>query len=120
VAKQALARRRQGEVDDRVQIVENWLRIHGRVEAWQPPSKAGEPGTLTLVVERVDDVASPDGSRHRNLMADAAGTTVQVMVPASAADHYNGHRPHRALALTPPRATRPPVAPATEWGETRV
>jgi putative transposase len=35
-------------------------------------------------------------------------------------DLYNGHRPHRALALTPPRATRPPVAPATEWGKTRV
>src|SRR5262245_61455423 len=34
--------------------------------------------------------------------------------------HYNGHRPHRALALTPPRPTRPPVAPATEWGEARV
>ena len=35
-------------------------------------------------------------------------------------EHYNGHRPHRALALTPPRPTRPPVAPATEWGEVRV
>ena len=35
-------------------------------------------------------------------------------------EHYNGHRPHRALALTPPRPTRPPVAPATEWGEARV
>jgi transposase InsO family protein len=34
-------------------------------------------------------------------------------------EHYNGHRPHRALALTPPRPTRPP-APATEWGEARV
>jgi putative transposase len=34
--------------------------------------------------------------------------------------HYNGHRPHRALALTPPRPTSPPVAPATEWGEARV
>ena len=32
-------------------------------------------------------------------------------------EHYNGHRPHRALALTPPRRTRPPVAPTTEWGE---
>ena len=68
-----------------MQIAENWSRIHGRVEAWQPPRKAGDPGTLTIVVERVDDVASPDGSRHRNLMADAAGTTVHVMVPASAA-----------------------------------
>jgi len=33
------------------------------------------------------------------------------------ADHYNGHRPHRALALTPPRPTPPP---ATECGEARV
>lgn len=62
----------------------NWSRIRGRVEAWQPPRKAGDPGTLTTVVERVDDVVSPDGSRHRNLLADAAGTTVHVMVPASA------------------------------------
>jgi len=32
--------------------------------------------------------------------------------------HYNGHRPHRALALTPPRRTRPLAAQA--WGEARV
>jgi putative transposase len=36
------------------------------------------------------------------------------------ADHYNGHRPHRALALTPPRRTPRPVAPATGCGEARV
>jgi putative transposase len=35
-------------------------------------------------------------------------------------EHYNGHRPHRALALTPPRPAHPPVLPATEWGEARV
>jgi len=35
-------------------------------------------------------------------------------------EHYNGHRPHRALALMPPRPTRPPAASATEWGEARV
>ena len=34
--------------------------------------------------------------------------------------HYNGHRPHRSLALTAPRPTRPPIAPATEWAEARV
>ena len=33
-------------------------------------------------------------------------------------DHYNGHRPHRALALTPPCPARP--AGATAWAETRV
>jgi putative transposase len=30
-------------------------------------------------------------------------------------DHYNGHRPHRALHLTPPNGTRP-AAPATQAG----
>src|SRR5262249_46428787 len=32
--------------------------------------------------------------------------------------HYNGHRPHRALALIPPCPTRPLTAP--RWGEARV
>jgi transposase InsO family protein len=35
-------------------------------------------------------------------------------------DHYNVHRPHRALGLTPPRPTGPPFAPAMEWGDARV
>jgi hypothetical protein len=73
-------------VGERVPIVENWSRIRGRVEAWQPPRKAGDSGTLTIAVQRVEDLSAPDGSRHRNLLADAAGTTVQVMVPASAAE----------------------------------
>jgi len=85
MAKRALPRWRQGEADSRVQGHENWSRIHGRVEAWQPPRTAGEPGMLTLVVERVENVASPDGSCHRNLMADATGTIIQVTVPARAA-----------------------------------
>jgi putative transposase len=34
-------------------------------------------------------------------------------------DHYNGHRPHRALALTPPRPTRAAFALATA-GEARI
>ena len=33
------------------------------------------------------------------------------------ADHYNGHRPHRALGLKPPHPTRAPVAPAAESRE---
>jgi hypothetical protein len=85
MAKRALPRWRQSEADDRVQTLENWSRIHGRVEAWQPPRKAGEPGMLTLVVARVDDVASSDGSRYPNLMADATGTIIQVTVPARTA-----------------------------------
>jgi len=72
-------------VNDTVQIVENWSRILGRVENWEPPRKSGGPGTLTIAVERVEDVASSDGSPHHNLLAGAAGTTIHVIVPASAA-----------------------------------
>jgi transposase InsO family protein len=36
------------------------------------------------------------------------------------ADHYNGHRPHRALTLTPPRLRRPPVAPRSGLGGARL
>ena len=35
-------------------------------------------------------------------------------------DHYNGHRPHRALALAPPHPTRTPVVSATAGDEARV
>ena len=62
-------------VNDTVQIVENW----------EPPRKSGGPGTLTIAVERVEDVRSSDGSHHHNLLAGAAGTTIHVIVPASAA-----------------------------------
>ncbi len=69
-------------------IAENWSRLRGKVEAWEPPQKAGDPGTLTIVVDRVDEVAAPDGSRHRNLLSGSAGSTVRVTVPASAATHF--------------------------------
>jgi putative transposase len=32
------------------------------------------------------------------------------------ADHYNGHRPHRALELNPPERRRPPIASGTACG----
>ena len=57
------------ELSERMPIAENWSRLRGRVEAWDPPKKAGDPGTLTIVVDRVDDVAAADGSRHRNMLS---------------------------------------------------
>ena len=80
-----------------MQIAENWTRIRGRVEAWQPPHKAGDAGTLTIVVDHVEDVVSRDGSPHRNLLADAAGTTVHVVVPASAATHVTATKGSTAV-----------------------
>ena len=35
-------------------------------------------------------------------------------------DHYNGHRPHRGLALNQPQPTRPSLSPAAALGEVRV
>jgi transposase InsO family protein len=35
-------------------------------------------------------------------------------------EHYDGHRPHRALGLKPPHPTRSSVAPPTELDEIRV
>lgn len=70
-------------------IAENWSRLRGKVEAWEPPQKAGEPGTLTILVDRVDEVAAPDGSRHLNMLSGSAGKTVRVTVPAGAAAHLS-------------------------------
>jgi len=91
-----------------MQIAENWSRLRGRVESWDPPRKAGDPGTLTIVVDHVDDVAAPDGTRHRNMLPDAAGKTVRVSVPASAAAKIKAKKGAKAVvnvrrAKTPDR-----------------
>ena len=54
---------------------------------------------------------------HDRIYSDSVDRTIVLDVFVA---HYNGHRPHRALALTPPCAARPPVSPPTEWGETRI
>ena len=80
-----------------MQIAENWSRITGRVEGWHPPEKAGDHGTLRVSVDRVEDVVSADGSRHRNLLAATAGRTVDVIVPASAAETLEPHPGETAI-----------------------
>lgn len=80
-----------------MQIAENWSRIRGRVTAWHPPRKKGEAGTLTIAVSGVEDVVSHDGSRHRNMLADAAGKTMRVVVPASAAAHIQARKGSTAV-----------------------
>jgi len=80
-----------------VQIAENWSRIRGRVTAWQPPRKKGDAGTLTIAVSGVEDVVSHDGSRHRNMLDDAAGKTMHVIVPASAATRVQARKGSSAV-----------------------
>ena len=52
---------------------------------------------MTIVVDRVEDVVSRDGSPHCNLLADAAGTTVHVIVPASAAQRVEPRKGSTAV-----------------------
>jgi len=89
-----------------MQIVENWSQLRGKVQAWDPPKKAGDPGTLTIVVDRVDDVTAADGSRHRNMLSDTAGKTVRVTVPASAATQIQAKK--GATAVVKVRRARVP------------
>ena len=69
-------------------IAENWSRLRGKVASWEPPQKAGDPGTLTIVIDRVDDVVAPGGTRHRNMLSGSAGKTVRVTVPADTATQF--------------------------------
>jgi hypothetical protein len=62
-----------------VQIVENWSRIVGRVEGWEPPAR-GEPGILTLRVARVADVPRGSSGAYANLLQETRGRVVRVSV----------------------------------------
>jgi hypothetical protein len=70
-------------------IVENWSRVIGQVEAWDPPAQPGGAGTLTVRVERVDDISSPAGSPYPNLLAGTEGRTLRVQVPAATASQLD-------------------------------
>ena len=72
-----------------VQIVENWSRIAGRVEAWKPPAQPDTPGTLSVRVERIDEVTHQTGSPYANLLAGNEGRVLQILVPAVAAARLN-------------------------------
>jgi hypothetical protein len=68
-----------------MQVKENWSRVTGQVETWTAPKAPGEPGELVVRVERVGDVPHEGGKVWPNLLDTAAGSTLRVQVPASAA-----------------------------------
>ena len=68
-----------------VEIVENWSRISGRVEIWEPPAAPDAAGTLAVSVDRVETVARDSGAAYANLLSDAKGRTLRIHVPSSAA-----------------------------------
>jgi len=67
------------------QIVENWARVAGRVEAWEPPAEANGVGTLQVCVEKVSDVERESGASYANLLKGGEGRSLRILVPAAVA-----------------------------------
>ena len=67
------------------QIIENWARIVGRVEAWDPPREPEELGTLTVRVEKVRDIPRENGATYNNLSKGNEGRSLRILIPASIA-----------------------------------
>jgi len=67
------------------QISENWARIAGRVEAWDPPAQANGSGTLTVRVEKVSDIPRENGAAYANLLKGNEGRSLRIVIPAAIA-----------------------------------
>jgi len=65
-------------------IVENWSRVAGQVESWQPSGDQA-PGLLQLRVRRVAAVPRADGDAYPSLLQASAGELLAVRLSASAA-----------------------------------
>jgi hypothetical protein len=65
-------------------IVENWARVTGRVEAWDPPTEPDGLGTLRLRVESVRDIPQERGAAYKNLMKGDEGRSLRILVPVAA------------------------------------
>ena len=63
-----------------MEIVENWSRIAGTVQEWQPPSDPNGPGTVVICVEDVGTVTNGERT-YPNFLAKTRGEIVRVQVP---------------------------------------
>jgi|ERR671912_849674 hypothetical protein len=67
------------------QIIENWARIVGRVEAWDAPAEPDGPGTLTVRLEKVSDIPRENGAAYNNLLKGNEGRSLRILIPAAIA-----------------------------------
>ena len=88
------------------QIVENWSRLSGRVESWEPPKIPNDEGILTVRVEQVGSVAKEKGAAYPNLLEGVKGTTVRIRVPAAAVPRIRA-RPGEGVTLVVRRGRSP-------------
>src|SRR4051812_30257797 len=86
-----------------VQVVENWTQVEGVVQAVAPDSASPEHAAVDLAVDAVAPVRGDDGREFPNLLADAAGSTVTVVV-ARASAPAGALEPRRRLRLRVRRA----------------
>jgi hypothetical protein len=63
-----------------VQMVENWSQIEGELRSWDPRSDVAGFGIAEILVDRVEAV-----SHFPNLLHDAGGRVLRVLVPSESA-----------------------------------
>ena len=63
-----------------MEIIENWSRVVGTVQEWQPPDEPNGPG---MVVIRVEDVGTVmrGSDTYKNLLANSKGEILRMQVP---------------------------------------
>ena len=66
------------------QIVENWSRVTGQVESWQPSGDQA-PGLLKLRIRRVGVVPRAEGDAYPSLLQATEGEVLTVRLSTSAA-----------------------------------
>ena len=86
-----------------VQMIENWAEIEGTLT-----NLAASPRLSDFVVADVEVATVTSVEGFRNLLEDAAGTTLHVNLPAQVADAA-GLRPGVRVAMRVRRAGPPPT-----------
>jgi hypothetical protein len=87
-----------------VQIVENWSEIKGDVRDLRPDPELPGHVVATVELEAANPVEKPEGGTFPNLLAESAGSTVELHVPEAVAAQ-NSLAPGRRVSARVRRAT---------------
>ena len=68
-----------------VSVIENWAQLDGTVREVRPDPELPDQLVAVVDVDAVESVEDDEGKLFPNLFADAAGTSVEVRVPAAPA-----------------------------------
>jgi len=68
-----------------VSVIENWAQLEGTVRTVRPDPELPDQLVAVVDVDAVEPVQDDEGKPFPNLFADAAGTSVELHVPAAPA-----------------------------------